>query len=198
MDNPFLTGSLHLCLTINTLEWFERVYQEQGSTQSPRQHQATVQSASATVIGINTATVDLMPRPLTDVSTYVSVNREETDDFVQPYVTDVDGFLMVDLPSSVHPAVKSPKTDNSEQPYMTTISNLPEFYIIEFPSFSKLGLPKSDYFPVSHVVLNSVDLSLTVANVGLCVMIYTFLPSKPSTAVKVCTHVMLDIRIRLL
>ena len=156
------------------------------STQSPVQQQATLQSASASAVGINTAPIDLMPfTPSTNVSAYFS---EETDDSGQPYVTDVDGFLIVDLPSSVHPVVTSPNTDNSEQPYLTTISNLPEFYIIEFPSSSDLGLPKSDFFPVSHVVLNSVDLSLTVANVGLCVMIYSFLPSKPTTTVKVCTH----------
>ena len=42
------------------------------------------------------------------------------------------------------------------------------------------------YFPVSHVILNTVDWSLIVANDGLCVMIYSFQPSKPVTPIKVC------------
>ena len=151
------------------------------------QQQETLQTASATAVGINSAPVDLMPCQPTNMSTYLSVNREQTDDPMQPYVTDVDGFLIVDLPPT-YPETKSQEANDSEQPYMTTISNLPEFYIIEFPSSSYFGMPKSDYFPVSHMVLNSVDLSLTVANIGLCVMIYSFLPSKPTTAVKVCTH----------
>ena len=42
------------------------------------------------------------------------------------------------------------------------------------------------YFSVSHVILNTVDWSLIVANDGLCVMIYSFQPSKPVTPIKVC------------
>ena len=195
MSNPFLTGSLQLSITIDTLEWFGRVHHEGEMHQMPSrdpaqllgQQQETLQTASATAVGINSAPVDLMPCQPTNMSTYLSVNREQTDDPMQPYVTDIDGFLIVDLPPT-YPETKSQEANDSEQPYMTTISNLPEFYIVEFPSSSYFGMPKSDYFPVSHMVLNSVDLSLTVANIGLCVMIYSFLPSKPTTAVKVCTH----------
>lgn len=69
-----------------------------------------------------------------------------------------------------------------------------DFVVIDLPSSDDLvdtdttpvEVPVSEYFPVSHVILNSVDWSLTVANVGLCVMIYSFQPSKPYTAIKVC------------
>ena len=72
--------------------------------------------------------------------------------------------------------------EESQQPYTITSPDFPEYLMIELPSPDEL----TDYFPVSHVILNNVDWSLTVVNDGLCVMIYSFLPSRPSTAVKVC------------
>ena len=71
--------------------------------------------------------------------------------------------------------------EESEQPYTFISPDFPEFLMIELPSPEEL----TEYFPVSHVILNNVDWSLTVVNDGLCVMIYSFQPSKPSTAVKV-------------
>ena len=72
--------------------------------------------------------------------------------------------------------------------------DLDDFVIIELPSPQDIvdegvpvEVPVSEYFPVGHVILNSVDWSLTVINAGLCVMIYSFQPSRPSGAVKVCT-----------
>ena len=72
--------------------------------------------------------------------------------------------------------------------------DLDDFVIIELPSPQDavdegvpVEVPVSEYFPVGHVILNSVDWSLTVINAGLCVMIYSFQPSRPSGAIKVCT-----------
>ena len=72
--------------------------------------------------------------------------------------------------------------------------DLDDFVIIELPSPQDtvdegvpVEVPVSEYFPVGHVILNSVDWSLTVINAGLCVMIYSFQPSRPSGTIKVCT-----------
>ena len=82
----------------------------------------------------------------------------------------------------------------TEKPQKSSVTpDLDDFVIIEIPSSQDavdegvpVEVPVSEYFPVGHVILNSVDWSLTVINVGLCVMIYSFQPSRPTAAVKVC------------
>ena len=75
--------------------------------------------------------------------------------------------------------------EESQQPYWFISPEFPEYLMIELPSPDEL----MEYFPVSHVILNNVDWSLTVVNDGLCVMIYSFLPSRPSTTVNVRMYV---------
>ena len=89
---------------------------------------------------------------------------------------------------------ESKETDKSQQPSAPTPGVDDDFVIIDMPSSVEdttdaavpVEVPVSEYFPVAHVVLNSVDWSLTIVNNGLCVMIYSFQSSKPTTAVKVC------------
>jgi len=86
------------------------------------------------------------------------------------------------------------ESKETEQPLTTPSPGSDEFVIIDLPSPDDLidsdtapvEVPVSEYFPVSHVILNSIDWSLTVVNVGLCIMIYSFQPSKPNTTIKVC------------
>ena len=86
--------------------------------------------------------------------------------------------------NNAHFVASSEEMDESQQPYNT-------FANTGFPEslMNRLSSPYevTEYFPVSHVILNDIDWSLTVVNDGLCVMIYSFLQSKPTTAVKVCT-----------
>ena len=72
-------------------------------------------------------------------------------------------------------------SEDMDEPYTFISPDFPEFLMIELPSPDEL----MEFFPVSHVILNDVDWSLTVVNDGLCVMIYSFLPSRPTTAIKV-------------
>ena len=82
-----------------------------------------------------------------------------------------------------------------EKPQKPSVADLEEFVIIDMPPPSSgdtvdevipAEVPVSEYFPVAHVILNSTDWSLTIVNVGMCVMIYSFQSSRPSTAIKVC------------
>ena len=72
-------------------------------------------------------------------------------------------------------------SEDMDEPYTFISADFPEYLMIELPSPDEL----MEFFPVSHVILNDIDWSLTVVNDGLCVMIYSFLQSKPTTAVKV-------------
>lgn len=85
--------------------------------------------------------------------------------------------------------------DKSQQPSAASPDVDDDFVIVERPppedmtdTVAPVDVPVSEYFPVAHVMVNSTDWSLTVVNVGLCVMIYSFQPSRPVTAVKVCTY----------
>ena len=73
--------------------------------------------------------------------------------------------------------------DESLESCTFTNPEFPDFVMVEVPSVEEL----TEFFPLSHVILNNVDCSLTVTNDGLCVMIYSFQPSKAVTAIKVCT-----------
>ena len=89
------------------------------------------------------------------------------------------------------PEVNNEETDNFGQPYTITISDddLSEYCVVELPSSDDLGVPALNFFPVSHIILNDVDWSLTVVNIGLCVMIYSYQLSNPNIDIKVCTYV---------
>ena len=95
------------------------------------------------------------------------------------------------LNENSHAVAESKDTEKPQGPSITP--DLDDFVIIEIPSSQDavdegipVEVPVSEYFPVGHVTLNSVDWSLTVINVGLCVMIYSFQPSRPNAAIKVC------------
>ena len=87
-----------------------------------------------------------------------------------------------------NPALNSEETDGFEQPYTTKFSDnyLADYCIVELLSSKDLGVSLLDFFPVTHVILNNVDWSLTVVNIGLCVMIYSFQLSNPNNDIKVC------------
>ena len=93
---------------------------------------------------------------------------------------------------NTHVVAGSKETEKPSEPS----PDLDEFVIVELPSSQDavgeavpVEVPVLDYFPVSHVTLNNVDWSLTVVNVGLCVMIYSFQSSRPNNAIKVCNFV---------
>ena len=79
----------------------------------------------------------------------------------------------------------SKELDKYKQLCIINSPDLDSFDIIEWDDAITSVVPMSEYFPVSHVILNDTDWSLTVINVGLCVMLYTFQSCKPSTAIKV-------------
>lgn len=85
----------------------------------------------------------------------------------------------------------SRELDKSKQLCIINSPDLDGFSVIEWDDAIESVVPMSEYFPVSHVILNDTDWSLTVINVGLCVMLYTFQPSKPKASVKVCTNCLL-------
>ena len=94
-----------------------------------------------------------------------------------------------------HVVSESKGTDKSQQPSVPSPDVDDDFVIVERPppedvtdTVAPVEVPVSEYFPVAHVTVNSTDWSLTVVNVGLCLMIYSFHPSRPVTAIKVCTH----------
>lgn len=93
-----------------------------------------------------------------------------------PQATIEDSFTVTD----------SKELDKSKQICFISSPDLNGFEIIEWDDAIASTVPISEYFPVSHVILNNTDWSLTVVNVGLCVMLYTFQPSNPNTTVKVC------------
>ena len=105
----------------------------------------------------------------------------------QPFITISTQMLFQGTVSSQHNSTgeserfthSQPTSPNKKTPTKTT----PTAALFE----SQPHLPDNlAYFPVSHVILNTVDWSLTVTNDGLCVMIYSFQPSKPVTPIKVC------------
>ena len=88
------------------------------------------------------------------------------------------------------PTVSTEETCDFGTPYITSISDHDfkkddGFLVAELPSSSDLGLASTKFFPVSQLILNTVDWSLTVVNYGLCVMIYSF---QPISEIKVCTY----------
>ena len=87
-----------------------------------------------------------------------------------------------------NPALNNENMNEHGQRYTTTcaVDHLSEFCIIERPWSRDLDVPALDFFPVSHIILNNVDWSLTVVNIGLCVMIYSYQLSMPDTDIKVC------------
>ena len=109
---------------------------------------------------INSAPVDPTPHQETDKAANPEVNNEETNDFGQPYTITISD------------------------------DDLSEYCVVELPSSDDLGVPALNFFPVSHIILNDVDWSLTVVNIGLCVMIYSYQLSNPNIDIKVCTYIL--------
>ena len=92
---------------------------------------------------------------------------------------------------------ESKEVEKPQKPPVAVSPDPDEFVIIDMPPPSSddavdeaipVEVPVSEYFPVAHVILNSTDWSLTIVNVGMCVMIYSFQPSRPNTAIKVCKN----------
>ena len=164
INNPLLADSLQPSITIDTQKSFERV-----QTATHQQERGSSRDLPDT---------DELTSHLEEYCIIESPNHNNTPVNPMPHQPNDEDNL----------ALNSGETDDFGQLYITKFSDgyLSDFCIVEKPSSSDLGVPVLDFFPVSHVILNNVDWSLTVVNIGLCVMIYSYQLSNPSTDIKVC------------
>ena len=168
INNLLLVDSLQPSITINTRKSFERV-------QTPTHQQERVHEAPPGLRDLPGTGSDLEEYCIIESSKHTNKGAPVNPMPQKPNDED-------------NPALKSEETDDLGQPYITKFSDnyLSDYCIVEKPSSRDLGVSLLDFFPVSHVILNNVDWSLTVVNIGLCVMIYSFQPSNPNTDIKVC------------
>ena len=87
---------------------------------------------------------------------------------------------------------------STSNPADLAMSTVDDYVIVDLPSpvvnddDSSNRVPPSEFFPVSHVVLNPDDLTMCVVNIGLCVMLYSFQSAQMSPTVRVSTPVHWD------
>ena len=132
---------------------------------TPQAHNVKVSSSPAPSASTNNTPVKTETQPAANENTSTVAESKEVEKPQKPSPAvspDPDEFVIIDMPV--------PSSDDA----------VDEAIPVE--------VPVSEYFPVAHVILNSTDWSLTIVNVGMCVMIYSFQPSRPNTAIKVCKN----------